>query len=90
MDDEQDGRENESLRSLNSDIPTHVNFINRTEQSARLWWLDFTGQPVSYGDIRPNGSLPMDTFLSESSIMKLYFYVSTQLLYSQPAFPFDM
>ncbi|XP_038852754.1 von Hippel-Lindau-like protein isoform X2 [Salvelinus namaycush] len=56
--------ENNALRSLNSDVKTYVNFINQSKQSARAWWLDFSGHPVSYGDIRTNGLLRMDTFLT--------------------------
>ena len=58
--------ENKALRSLNADVETHVNFINQSKQRARAWWLDYSGHPVSYGDIRTNGLLRMDTFLSES------------------------
>nr|XP_046196262.1 von Hippel-Lindau disease tumor suppressor-like isoform X2 [Oncorhynchus gorbuscha] len=49
--------ENKALRSLNADVKTHVNFINQSKQSARAWWLDYSGHPVSYGDIRTNGLL---------------------------------
>lgn len=58
--------ENKTLWSVNSDVKTHVNFINQSKQSARAWWLDFSGHPVSYGDIRTSRLLRMDTFLSES------------------------
>uniref|UniRef100_A0A673ZF96 von Hippel-Lindau disease tumor suppressor n=1 Tax=Salmo trutta TaxID=8032 RepID=A0A673ZF96_SALTR len=56
--------ENKTLWSVNSDVETHVNFINQSKQSARAWWLDFSGHPVSYGDIRTSGLLRMNTFLT--------------------------
>uniref|UniRef100_A0A674AP01 von Hippel-Lindau disease tumor suppressor-like n=1 Tax=Salmo trutta TaxID=8032 RepID=A0A674AP01_SALTR len=56
--------ENKTLWSVNSDVETHVNFINQWKQSARAWWLDFSGHPVSYGDIRTSGLLRMNTFLT--------------------------
>ena len=63
---EQEVNQNEfELKSLNSDIPTFVGFINKSRNDARAWWLDFDGVPVSYGDIRPGALLRMDTFLSE-------------------------
>lgn len=52
------------IRSLHSDIPKFVIFVNRTNKLARAWWLDFSGNPVSYGDIPPNGELHMNTFIS--------------------------
>uniref|UniRef100_A0A8K9WQJ5 Beta-2-microglobulin n=2 Tax=Salmoninae TaxID=504568 RepID=A0A8K9WQJ5_ONCMY len=60
--------ENKALRSLNADVETHVNFINQSKQSARAWWLDYSGHPVSYGDIRTNGLLRMDTFLTPPKV----------------------
>ncbi|XP_036801255.1 von Hippel-Lindau disease tumor suppressor-like [Oncorhynchus mykiss] len=62
--------ENKALRSLNADVETHVNFINQSKQSARAWWLDYSGHPVSYGDIRTNGLLRMDTFLTHPWVFR--------------------
>lgn len=53
------------LKSLNSNIQTYVTFVNRTSRLARAWWLDFSGNPVSYGDISPSQILQMNTFLSK-------------------------
>ncbi|XP_036812572.1 von Hippel-Lindau disease tumor suppressor isoform X2 [Oncorhynchus mykiss] len=62
--------ENKALRSLNADVETHVNFINQSKQSARAWWLDYSGHPVSYGDIRTDGLLRMDTFLTHPWVFR--------------------
>ncbi|KAL4640673.1 von Hippel-Lindau disease tumor suppressor-like [Arapaima gigas] len=52
------------LRSLNSDEPTYVDFTNTSRHDVRVWWLNFSGRPVSYGVIKPGGSLKMNTFLT--------------------------
>ncbi|KAJ8398860.1 hypothetical protein AAFF_G00417680 [Aldrovandia affinis] len=52
-----------SLKSQNADIPTYVIFINNSTQDARAWWLNYSGNPVSYGDIRRGTTLKMNTFL---------------------------
>ncbi|XP_066524244.1 von Hippel-Lindau-like protein [Hoplias malabaricus] len=62
--------ERPTLRSLHSDEPTFVTFTNRSEGEARAWWLNFSGEPVSYGDIRPGGSLRMNTFLTHPWIFR--------------------
>ncbi|XP_048862925.1 von Hippel-Lindau-like protein [Brienomyrus brachyistius] len=59
-----------TLRSLNSNTPTHVKFINKSRQMVRAWWLNFSGLPVSYGDIRPGGSLKMNTFLTHPWVFR--------------------
>uniref|UniRef100_A0A3B3TGU7 von Hippel-Lindau disease tumor suppressor n=1 Tax=Paramormyrops kingsleyae TaxID=1676925 RepID=A0A3B3TGU7_9TELE len=58
------------LKSLNSDTPTHVNFMNNSRQEVTAWWLNFSGLPVSYGDIRPDGSLKMNTFLTHPWVFR--------------------
>ncbi|XP_063072809.1 von Hippel-Lindau-like protein [Engraulis encrasicolus] len=58
------------IRSLHSDIPKFVIFVNRTNKLARAWWLDFSGNPVSYGDIPPNGELHMNTFITHPWIFR--------------------
>lgn len=59
------------LKSLNSDIQTYVAFVNRTSRLARAWWLDFSGNPVSYGDISPSQILQMNTFLTHPWIFRV-------------------
>lgn len=57
-----------SLKSQNSDNPTYVNFINNSRQDARAWWINFSGDPVSYGDIPRGSTMKMNTFLSEYNV----------------------
>ncbi|XP_018585381.1 von Hippel-Lindau-like protein [Scleropages formosus] len=58
------------LRSLSSDEPTYVDFVNESRRPARAWWLNFCGRPVSYGDIEPGGSMKMNTFLTHPWIFR--------------------
>ncbi|PVG00311.1 hypothetical protein CPB86DRAFT_796007 [Serendipita vermifera] len=49
-------RDNEpATRSIHSNIPTRVTFINRLPDSVHLWWRDFEGRRVSYGAVGPDG-----------------------------------
>lgn len=59
-----------SLKSLNSDVVTNVTFVNKTRRKARAWWLDFRGDPVSYGDIGPDDRLRMTTYLTHPWIFR--------------------
>uniref|UniRef100_A0AAY4DEQ6 von Hippel-Lindau disease tumor suppressor n=2 Tax=Denticeps clupeoides TaxID=299321 RepID=A0AAY4DEQ6_9TELE len=58
------------LRSLHSDAATHVVFVNRSGALARAWWLDFSGSPVSYGDIHSREGLSMNTYLTHPWIFR--------------------
>uniref|UniRef100_A0A9J7WWD1 von Hippel-Lindau disease tumor suppressor n=2 Tax=Cyprinus carpio carpio TaxID=630221 RepID=A0A9J7WWD1_CYPCA len=58
------------LKSLNSDNPTYITFINKSSRNAEAWWLDFEGKPVSYGAIQPRRSLQMKTFLTHPWIFR--------------------
>ncbi|MBN3313589.1 VHL disease, partial [Atractosteus spatula] len=58
------------LRSLNSDVPTYVTFVNHCGYDARAWWLNFTGDPVSYGDIKPRTRMHMKTYRSHPWVFR--------------------
>ncbi|XP_026065931.1 von Hippel-Lindau disease tumor suppressor-like [Carassius auratus] len=58
------------LKSLNSYDPTYISFNNKSNANAEAWWLNFSGQPVSYGDIQPRKSLQMNTFLTHPWIFR--------------------
>ncbi|KAL7828032.1 hypothetical protein AOLI_G00311840 [Acnodon oligacanthus] len=58
------------LKSLHSHHQTFIDFVNRSSGKARAWWLDFSGAPVSYGDIRPGRTLKMNTFLTHPWIFR--------------------
>jgi len=57
------GREAAS-RSLNSNRSTFVTFVNRHDESVRVYWLNFDGQRVYYRDIEPGESYRQQTFVT--------------------------
>ncbi|XP_072529213.1 von Hippel-Lindau-like protein [Salminus brasiliensis] len=58
------------LRSLHSLHPTFIDFLNKSSGQAEAWWLDFSGAPVSYGDIRPGRALKMNTYQTHPWIFR--------------------
>ncbi|XP_019909172.1 von Hippel-Lindau-like protein [Esox lucius] len=70
MEEQEVSNDTAFLRSLNADVKTNVHFINRSKQSARAWWLDYSGHPVSYGDIRTNELLSMTTYLTHPWVFR--------------------
>jgi hypothetical protein len=53
-----------TLKSENSDTPTNIRFTNATCQTISLYWLDFEGNRVFYGDIPAGQSYVQNTFLT--------------------------
>uniref|UniRef100_A0AAR2M0X1 von Hippel-Lindau tumor suppressor n=1 Tax=Pygocentrus nattereri TaxID=42514 RepID=A0AAR2M0X1_PYGNA len=41
------------VRSLISRLQAHVVFCNRTPRTVKLVWINFNGEPQSYGDLQP-------------------------------------
>jgi hypothetical protein len=58
-----------STRSLNSNTPATVQFINRTTQAVSVYWLDFTGQRVLYTVLTPGGSYTQPTYITHPWIV---------------------
>ncbi|KAK9975849.1 hypothetical protein ABG768_021081 [Culter alburnus] len=58
------------LKSLNSYDQTFISFINKSNRNAEAWWVNFSGIPVSYGDIKPGKSLQMNTYLTHPWIFR--------------------
>ena len=52
------------LRSQNSDSPTNIRFTNATCETVSLYWLDFEGNRVFYGDIPAGQTYVQNTFLT--------------------------
>lgn len=44
--------------------PTTVRFINDTSTTKKLYWLNYDGQQVLYGEVLPGQAHPQETFLS--------------------------
>jgi hypothetical protein len=52
------------LRSLNNESATYIKFLNRTERKIHLFWLDYKGSLVRYGDIPPDRGVSMNTYVT--------------------------
>ncbi|XP_026999188.2 von Hippel-Lindau disease tumor suppressor [Tachysurus fulvidraco] len=51
------------VRSLISRVPIHVLFCNRSPRTVHLLWINFQGQPVSYGLLKPQTGRRMNTYV---------------------------
>src|ERR1700730_15340174 len=56
--------EEASLKSLNGNVPTSVDFENQTTQTVRLYWLNYTGARVFYAAIAPGAAYLQSTFVT--------------------------
>ncbi|KAG1953129.1 von Hippel-Lindau-like protein [Pimephales promelas] len=87
------------LKSLNSNDPTFISFVNKSSRNAKAWWLNFSGKPVSYGDIKPGKTLKMNTYLTHpwifrasdgakllANLSEVYFPTQAQYEYGYPLY----
>ncbi|TSK42087.1 von Hippel-Lindau disease tumor suppressor [Bagarius yarrelli] len=51
------------VRSLISHLPAQVLFCNRSPRTVQLLWINFQGQPVSYGQLQPHTGRKMNTYV---------------------------
>lgn len=51
-----------TLKSQNSNTPMRIRFINQTDKTLRIYWLDFSGERKPYGTIAPHSENDMNTF----------------------------
>lgn len=58
-----------SVRSINSDFPTSVEFINNTSATVRIYWIDFTGQRILYNSLPAGQSYVQLTFVTHPWVM---------------------
>ncbi|XP_051974965.1 von Hippel-Lindau-like protein [Xyrauchen texanus] len=65
-----DQEEPAPLKSVNSYDPTYIAFTNKSNGNAEAWWLNFKGNPVSYGDIIPDKTLKMNTYRTHPWIFR--------------------
>jgi hypothetical protein len=54
--------EERSLRSTDSKLATSVTFVNRTQASARIYWLNYKGSREFYKELRPDQRFTQDTY----------------------------
>jgi hypothetical protein len=53
-----------TVRSLKSDVPTKITFINKSGMYRALMWMDFDGQLKDYGGMNPDEQKTLDTFFT--------------------------
>lgn len=54
----------QSLRSLNSNTPAKITFVNKSGMHRGIMWLDFNGQPKDYAALNPGEQVTLDTYLT--------------------------
>ncbi len=54
----------DGARSVNSDVATRLTFVNQSNHSVRLYWLNFEGQRVLYTTIDAGQTLLQGTFVT--------------------------
>ena len=52
------------IKSLNSKKPVTITFVNRTDQSRIVMWLDFEGAPKEYARLQPGEKTTIKTFVT--------------------------
>ncbi len=52
------------LKSLNSDTPITITFVNKSKSYRGVTWLDFAGTPVTYANLNPGERHTQKTFLT--------------------------
>lgn len=57
------------LRSLNSDVPTTITFVNQSQTYRRIEWIGFDGQTKEYGGLNFGESKTIKTFLTHPWII---------------------
>jgi hypothetical protein len=55
---------NAPLRSLNSDTPALITFVNRSAESLHIYWIDFGGSRKLYQTLAAGTSYTQQTFLT--------------------------
>ncbi len=52
------------VRSLNSDVPAAITFLNDSAQTVKIYWLGFKGERVFYQRLLPGETYAQETFLT--------------------------
>ena len=52
------------VRSLNSNTPVTVTFVNKSGEYRGVMWIDFNGQPVAYANLNPGQSYKIKTYVT--------------------------
>lgn len=65
----------QSLRSLNSDVPTTVEFVNATPRAVSTFWIDHLGAEVFYWTLDVGASYVQQTYVTHPWLIR---YADTQ------------
>lgn len=52
------------LKSVSDSSAVNVQFVNNTDMTVQVFWLNYSGERVSYGTIAPHSTLNMNTFVT--------------------------
>lgn len=52
------------IRSLNSNLPTKITFVNNADTARGIIWINFEGGTKDYATLNPGQSITLDTFLT--------------------------
>jgi VHL beta domain len=58
-----------TVRSLKSDVPTKITFVNKSGMYRSLIWIDFDGGTKDYGGLNPDEQLTLETFVTHPWIV---------------------
>lgn len=58
------------LRSLTNNTPTTIRFENLTDQTVRVYWLDFLGNQQLRATLAPGQSYVQDTFVTHAFVVR--------------------
>ena len=58
------------LKSLKSEVSTHITFVNKTGRDVRILWLNFEGDEVAYNIIPPEQTRRQQTFVTHPWIFR--------------------
>ncbi|XP_066583997.1 von Hippel-Lindau disease tumor suppressor [Prorops nasuta] len=52
------------LRSIEHDKSSFVRFVNKTNRDVKIYWVDYQGRAVSYGQMAPDYYVDINTFVT--------------------------
>jgi hypothetical protein len=58
-----------SMKSLRSDYKTTLKMTNLTDESVKLFWLDYSGVRQPYGEIEPGASFSQQTYVTHPFLL---------------------
>ena len=58
------------VKSIVNEISTDVKFVNKSSHNAKVFWLDYDGNPVKYLNLAPEESYVQQTYVTHPWIAK--------------------